>query len=406
MGLDAAAVGNHDFDEGEPALKTLVDAARFPVLGANVVSHGEIGAVRASVVRTVGGVKIGILGLLTSGMGTLEEPENTAGVEFRPEAAAAKAAVAELRAQGAALIVAATHLGVERYGGKDYNVRFGDIALAQAVPDLRIILGGHTHVDMKEPLFVTTPDGGKTLITQTRGSLSSVYRVALTVARRTGAVRKVDAKLIPLEGIAPDPAIAAIVARGKDRVRDQMSRPVGTASAAIEKDGTIESSIGEWVADAERAYAGADVGAMNTFGVRAGLRAGPLTYGDVYEVCPFDGAIVTVRLTGAELRKLVEKTLTPDTVFLQYSGLEAAYDPAGPAGARLRSLLVGGAPVDDARTYTVAAPAFVVRLSPSFAGATMSVGPKSELILRDIVAEKVRASSPVAPPAHGRVRKL
>jgi 2',3'-cyclic-nucleotide 2'-phosphodiesterase/3'-nucleotidase/5'-nucleotidase len=154
--------------------------------------------------------------------------------------------------------------------------------------------------------------------------------------------------------VVADSAMLARVAGWNARVALVAAVPIGQNVRTLTRDRSGESTLGDVVADAMRAEGGADIAFTNSGGLRADLPAGPITKGAVYEVIPFDNTLVQVKLTGAQVRGLLEDGLAYGRVSPQ-SGLRYRYDLSRPEGGRLlRVTLADGSPLDEARTYTVA----------------------------------------------------
>jgi len=408
--LTAGELGNHDYDYGEDNVKQLAGEATFPILGANISSArtgATVGYVKSRILKQIRqGVVIGVFGLLTQSMPMLVFPESIRGLQFgRPNDAAAHE-VQELRREGANIVIAASHLGIEEYNGKIYEgLGEGDISLAKNVPGIDFILGSHTHTQMRQPLVVAA-DGHRTVITQTRGMLSSVYQIVLYVDSKTGRLDHSEAKLLDLDPAQypPDPAIAALVASYQALVEKEMGRPIGSSAVALRRKTNGESVMGNWVTDVLRRYGKTDMGIINTFGIRGDIPAGPVTYGDVYRVMPFENRAIKMKIVGSELKKLVELNLGVDAITLQYSGIEIVYDPKAPAGGRLKSLKVGGIPVPDDKTYTFTSLDFAVIADQHFQGILMTVVDKPALLLRDLLVKEIQDNSPISSALEGRIK--
>ena len=436
--LDAAAIGNHDFDYGADNLARLSAEANFPMLGSNIsiqltdqqvqayndvfrslkVLFGvQLDAARLNgmapaftarpIVREVApGIKVGVFGLLTTGMPGLEFPENIQSLGFGREVDAAQASVAELRSRGAGVVIALTHVGIEEDHGKKLGIAEGDEFIAKTVPGIDLILGGHTHTRLS-PAVAVPSGGGTTLITQTQGSLQSVYQVVLHVNARTGKVERLESRLIDLDPSVypPDPGIQKLVAGFTAKVQAQMDVPVGNsaAAAALKPDAAGESAAGDYVADVLRRYGKTDLGLVNTFGVRADIPAGPLTYGDLYKVMPFDNKVMKVSVRGTELRKLAEGALG-DTVFLQFSGAEIVYDPKAPAGQRLKSMKVGGVPVKYDQVYTITTLDFLVRAGRDFKTIDKQILEAPSVLVRDLLVQDVKSRGTISASTDGRLK--
>ncbi len=406
LGLTASELGNHDFDFGQANVQRLAGLAHFSILGANISDAGQVPAYAKPFVlsEVYPGVRVGIFGLITQNMPKLLSRQNIAGLSFAREIDAARAAVLELRRQGATIIIAATHIGIENVGGLDTGVSEGDIFLANNVPGIDLILGGHTHSELQQPVIVST-NGVRTMITQTRGNLSAVYRIELTVDPQTGALAGADGKLVPLDPAQypPDPDIQQIVAAASALVTRAVGHKIGETTVDLNR-GHVESNLGNWIADTLRLQGNADIGVINTKGIRADLPKGDLTSGDIYKVFPFDNSIYKVEITGAELKRLIEQNFGDGTVSLQYSGLNIVFNPAAPPGQRLTALTVGGVPVDDAKTYTISTLDFIVNVDKTFVGIKTRLVDMSATGFRDLLIETVRKTSPISPALDGRVK--
>lgn len=401
IGLDAAVLGNHEFDYGIDNLKALIGRAEFPVLLTNAAEGGGAGlpAVKTALIRRPC-FDVGVFGLLTRDMPNLVPAELQKGLALEDELEAARKAVAALRAQGAEVIVALTHVGLESDGSRHTGIVNGDIALARKVPGIDLILGGHTHTPLKEPIAV-----GSVLILQNGGQLRTAGRAELSVDPAKGVVAR-SARSVALDpGLyPPDPEVAAIVARHQEAAQAELGRPLGSAALALTRSNDGESLAGNWIMDVMRRAAGTELALMNTFGIRADLPAGPLTYGDVYKVMPFDNLLATFEITGAELRKVVEYAVGEGAILVQFLGLEYAYDRGRPAGTRVVTVTTGGTPLQDDRTYLVAAPDFVVFTDKALKGVKTARPLRRPELLRDLMTEDVAKRSPITQRLEGRAR--
>lgn len=175
IGYDAVVIGNHEYDDGADSLRALIGKIKVPVLSAN--TYGADGKlvpwVRPSILKEVAGVKVGIFGLTTTNMRRLAFPKNIAGLDFRREVDVAREQVKALKRQGATVIIAVTHIGLEVEGSKHE----GDQTLAREVPGIDLIVGGHSHT------FLTRPVQGEngTLIVQAGQYLQKAGRATLEI---------------------------------------------------------------------------------------------------------------------------------------------------------------------------------------------------------------------------------
>ena len=116
---------------------------------------------------------------------------------------------------------------------------------------------------------------------------------------------------------------------------------------------------GALIADSQRAATRADIAVMNNGGIRADLRAGPVNYGSLFEILPFDNVLYRVTAPGAAVRAYLERLVEKGAPDMHASGVRVTYDLGRPAGQRITAAEVGGAPLRDDRTYTVAMNSFM-----------------------------------------------
>lgn len=405
LGLTAGAIGNHDFDFGEAALKDLAKKAGFPVLGANIFSEASGGVVsyaRPYTIVQANGVKIGIFGVITRDMQNLTIPDNIKGLNFGDEKTAATKAVRDLKAEGADIIIAASHLGVEEYRDTNYGIKTGDFSLAKDVPGIDVILGGHTHTDIR-PDSVCTMNSCGTVVVQTNGKLRKVYRLVLSVGAKTGRIKNYTSRELNLNHASypPDAEIAGVVAGYTAMAEKEMNKVIGSASMELSKGGAGESLMGTWMTDTLRKYGKTDIGLINTHGITSGLKAGRIKYGDVYRAAPFENHVTKVEIAGSELKKAAENSLYANSISLQFSGVEITYDPSAKDGGKLRGMKVGGVPVSDDRIYTITTVDFLAMAHKTLNGVQRKITEITPLLMRDLLAKEAAENSPISSSIKG-----
>ncbi len=404
VGYDAVEIGNHEFDAGQENLKALIAQLKMPVLAANI--YGPDGKrvpwTKPWIIKEVDGVKFGVFGLLTTHMGELEFPKNIAGLTFRREVDEARDDVKALRRQGADVIIAVTHVGFEAADKPPFE---GDQTLAREVPGIDLIVGGHTHTTLKVPY--RDPAHG-TLIVQAGSYLFRAGRVTLKIDAKTHRVLSSSDELFELhpDRLGEDPAVKAVVARQTQAVGAIFETVVATATAALVRASgpDQESGLGSWMADCYRARAAADVAVQNAGGIRSDIPAGPVTLRRLFGVMPFDNDLVLARMTGAQVRSMLEHAVVSPRLD-QISGAVVTFRP-GPAGARgLVSATIGGAPLDDAKTYSVVTLDFLVSGGGGYrefaqASSRAALGVPA----RDALRACAETQKLLAPPAPGRLK--
>ncbi len=439
MRLRFSAVGNHEFDKGVAELRrlqyggcapaksdgllrssadpALLDpatgcfrGAQFEYLAANVLDEatGETLFPPYAITR-VQGVPISFVGAVLKETPSIVTPSGVAGVRFLDEAATINRYAAELEQQGVHALVALIHQGGRgtRRGGP---ISGEIVAIAEALdPAVAVVVSGHTHQFYQGTI-------ADKLVTQA-GSYSQGFadiRLALdpvtgTIVDKRAAIVDTLADVAP--GDEPDPAVAAVVAAAQAQTAPLANRLLGAAPAALLRapNAAGESALGDLIADAQRATAQADVAFMNPGGIRTDLRAGPVTYADLFAIQPFGNSLVTMTLTGAQLVELLEQQWRdqPQPRVLQVSGISYAWQPEAPAGARVdpADVRVGGQPLALDRAYRVVVNSFLAEGGDNFTvlrdGTDRAGGPQDLDALVDYVAA---LPGPVAAPPGDRIQ--
>lgn len=353
IGPDVFTPGNHEFDFGADNFRARVRQATFDVVAANV--HERDGSLVAGLkptkTVTVGPVSIGFLGVTTEETADLSTPETIA---FRPAVAVAIETAQALRAAGADLVVAVSHIGLD-----------DDIALVRSGA-ADVVLSGHDHN------LVTFWNGKVALVESgSQADVVTAVDLMLDIAERDGRRRvSFRPRFRPLDTaeVEPDAAIAGMI-RGYEASLDaELSVVLGETAVALDTRSVLmrsqETAFGNLVCDAMRAAVAADVCLMNGGGVRANRQypAGArLTRRDVLEELPFGNRTVLLEVTGRLLSAALEHGLAGEGAFPQVAGLVVTADMRQPAGQRLRSVLVGGAPLEPDRLYKLATNDFLAR---------------------------------------------
>jgi 2',3'-cyclic-nucleotide 2'-phosphodiesterase (5'-nucleotidase family) len=401
LGTDVAVLGNHEFDFGPEVARQRIGESRFPWLGANVLdADGRVfGGAVASVLRQAGGMTVGFVGVLTE---TTAELATTPGLRFAPALQVLRREAAALRAQGAELVVALTHLDL----AEDRE--------AQRLPGVDLVLGGHDH----DPAAIL--ENG-VLMLKAGSDARWLGVVELEVERgapgQPARIRRTGWRMLPNAGNPPHPAIAPLVAAVEAELDTALGqplvpllRPLDSRTAVVR---TREAALGNVVADALRAHFGADVALMNGGGLR-GNREYPagsqFTRRDLLGEMPFGNAVVMLELDGATLAALLEHGLSQvaDAAgrFPQLSGVTLRYDPRAEPGHRLRGVEVGGQPLDPARRYRLATTDYLQRGGDGYdmlPHARVLVDASGGPLLVNVVAEALLRGGPLAAVPEGRV---
>lgn len=195
IGYDVGTLGNHEFDNGVEALAAALKFANFDLVSANYDVKGTVleSKVKRYVVKTLGGIRVGLFGLGVSPT-ALITPENFKGVTYIDPVVAAREVVKKLREEErCALVVCMSHLGYIEKGDQ------GDLLVASQVDGIDFIASGHTHTFMEKPVTQTQPCGAKTMIFQVGKSGIYVGRIDFTF--RGGKLAAASARLLDLRNV-------------------------------------------------------------------------------------------------------------------------------------------------------------------------------------------------------------
>ncbi len=390
IGIDALALGNHEFDFGMPNLHRLIDMAEFPVLSANIRHRVDGTAAFPGTLRIpVGDEEVVIVALTTPETSITTKPSNVANLTFEDPVEVATTLGRRITHSRDRLMVALTHLGYEQ-----------DLALAEAVPDIDVVVGGHSHTRLDE-----ARRAGNAIVVQAGSKGQWVGRLDLDV--EDGQVRSYEYRLIPMDASAPeDPQVAAIVAGYAAQLDEAMKKIVGHTSVFLDGERehvrAMETNLGNAITDAMRLVSGAPIALHNGGGIRASIDAGDITLADILQVLPFGNEVATVELTGAQLREILQRSISeprPHGGFLQVSGIKLVAE-----GDQLVEVTVDGAPLDDARTYLVTTNAFLMEGGDGYETFTRGsgqyyVGTKLDTAFVQYLTEM----GTIAPEVEGRI---
>ena len=352
MGFDAMTAGNHDFNYGYQRLVELNNRANFPIFAANVINQDGNNIIDSNSIIDVDGVKVGIFGLATEETKTKSSPANTEGLTFANSVETAQNEVANLRNQGAQIIICLSHLG------EDKESKETSTMIAENVEGIDLIIDGHSHTELQNGRYV-----GNTLIAQAKAHGYFIGDVTLLLDKDNKIVAK-SASLKPYNRMkhlyANKETLAQIEAVSNEN-KKVLDQNVGQTSVDLEgaRDmvRTRETNLGDYVTDAMIKATGADVAITNGGGIRDSIAAGNITKGDVLTVFPFTNFAVTLEVPGSVIKEALEHGLTdaPNSAgkFPQIAGMMVKYDSTRPAGDRVTEITIGGEAMDPNKTYTL-----------------------------------------------------
>ena len=435
MGLEIASVGNHEFDEGLGELRRMQNGGCHPVDGCKG-PHPFMGAtfnyLAASTIETAtgkpvlppyeiksfDGISVGFIGLTLKATPTLVSPPGIAGLEFRDEAETVNALVPELKAKGVEAIMVLIHEGGVPTG--DYNECPGISGpIVEIVKKfdraVDVVVSGHTH-----RAYSCAIDGRLVTSGDKYGTVVTAIDLKLDRATRDVISAKANNVIVRTGAYAADPAQTALLAAYDKVAAPIAARPAGSVTTTLTRmpDMTTgESPLGDIIADAHLAAttaAGAVIAFTNPGGIRADIvhqADGAVSYGDVFAAQPFRNQLVTVTLTGAQIKAALEQQwLTPQQPrILQVSkGFSYAWDIAGEMGHRVPAdrILLNGKPIDPAASYRVTVNQFLYVGGDGFTALKDGTAPQVGVYDVDALHAYFGANSPVAPGPLQRITRL
>lgn len=467
IGIDFNAVGNHEFDEGRDELLRMqhggnhpTDAfsgkgmqqdlhqsghfagARFGFLAANVLDTQSGETVLPGVgIKDFLGNKVAFIGMTLEGTPTIVSPSGVAGLQFKDEADTVNALIPQLKAKGIQSIVVLIHEGGAAAGGANacegVSGAIVDIVRRlDAAVDL--VISGHTHSAYN--CLLPNSAGHPVRVTSAGQYGRLVSDIDLTLDTRTKDTLSVVANniAIPNSGaVAEDARLTSLVEHYKAEAAVPAGRIIGRITATLSRSANPagESSLGDVIADAQldatddEGFGNAVVAFMNPGGIRAdlpfsapGKSDGQVTYGEAFTVQPFGNAMVTLSLSGAHLKALLEQQFTgctagypagapaagqPFNRILQVSrGFSYRWSASGPACGKVdaASIQLNGATVDPAASYRVTVNSFLADGGDQFYVLRQGTGRLGGAVDTDAFEAYLRANpAGVAPGPMNRI---
>ena len=347
---DIRTLGNHEFDKKMTGLGDMLALSKVPVVASNYdFSKTNLAQyVVPSKILNAGKIKVGFIGL---NVRLLNLVNKTAceGVEWQDAINVADQYAAQLRQQGADIVIAISHLG---YGGGSTETYY-DCGLVPHTRHIDMIIGGHSHTTLRKATYATDLDGDKVPIVQT-GSKGLNLGYAKIKLDKSGKP-SFQYRLIPVNSRLDnrvDPAFSSIIDDYAAEVKEKIDVKLGHAPYEL-RGGTPESPLGNLSADgliwmAKQFHnVDADVAVYNSGGVRANIARGDVTLGDVYAVFPFDNVLSLVTITGRDLKYLMYEV--PYNLYIN-KGVKLVSDSSG----WVSSITINGEEIDNNKQYTVA----------------------------------------------------
>ena len=437
MGLEVASVGNHEFDEGKDELLRMQNGgchptdncqgphpflgAKFRYLAASTVETGTGKTILPPYeIKQFQGVPVAFIGLTLKGTPNLVSPVSVAGLEFRDEADTVNALVPELRARGVEAIIVLIHEG--GFPAGDYNECPG---ISGPIVDIvkkfdhavDVVISGHTH-----QAYVCEIDGRLVTSGDKYGTIVSTIDLKLDSVTRDVISAKADNIIVRTGVDARDPEQTALLQSYEKFAAPVANRLAGSITETLSRapNDAGESPLGDIVADAQLAATSADAngGAVIAFTNPGGVRTdipkkeqGGVTYADVFASQPFRNQLVTLTLTGMQIKNMLEQQwLDPKRPrVLQVSkGFNYAWDNAKPYGDRIIAdrMSLHGQRIDPATSYRVTVNNFLAVGGDGFTVLKEGVAQQFGVYDVDALYAYFQANSPIGPAPVDRIVRM
>lgn len=440
MGLALSAVGNHEFDEGRTELLRMQNGGCHPVdgcMGPHPFTGAKFQYLAASTIDTAtgkpilppyairefGGIPVAFIGLTLKATPTMVSPPGVAGLKFLDEAEAVNAQVAELKARGVEAIVVLIHEGGFPSGGiNECPGISGPIVEIVSKFDkaVDLVISGHTH-----RAYTCTIDRRLVTSGDKYGTLVTAIDLQLDPATRDVVRAKAD-NVIVHTSLAKDPAQTELIKAYNKLAGPIAARPAGAITAALSRvpNAAGESALGDVVADAQLAATrdpetgGAELAITNPGGLRADINGAAhgeppfrVTFGDVFAAQPFRNQLVTMTLSGAQLKAALElqwQDPARPRILQVSNGFSYAWDNTAAPGARILAdrMTLNGRPVAPDRSYRVTVNQYLASGGDGFVPFTQGTERLTGVYDVDALFGYFKAHSPIAPAATGRILRL
>ena len=397
--LAASALGNHEFDWGLDTLRSLLRDTRYAMLAANMLdtTGKDVPWVPDDTLFTAGDIVVGVIGVVTRETPRVTRPSITGGFTFVDPVPIIEARTRALRRRGADVVVVVAHAGGSCGTGAAPACEGEIMDIANRLTErVDAIVAGHTHRSM-------VARAGRTAITQaySRGTAIGVIDIPLG---SPGEAVRLSLRNVRPDSIAPVPEVAAEVSRIVRALDERFSVRIGEAAETMRRG--ADGTLGNLIADAQRMVGAGDVALMNRGGVRADLPAGPITMGRVFEIAPFENALMRLTMRGAALRQYLEGVVDVRGAGIHLSGMRLEVDSTRPAGQRIvRATMTDGSALDNTRTYRLILLDFLAEGGDGLGVSSGALSVEATGILdREALERYLRAApQPVRAPDNDRI---
>ncbi len=395
MGVNAMTVGNHEFDFGLDNFLAMKKAAKFPFISSNIVWKDTRKLVNEplAVFPISGKLRLTVIGATTTELMTTTAPENVEKLDVMDSVQTVSYHFLKSFLNGPVILLSHSKFQT-------------DSDIAHKVGGLTAIIGGHDQI-LFEP--VKNANGVPVLQAFEKGRYLGRIDIAIDPVLKRGEI--ITTSYLPITSdIKPDPQVKIIVDAYSSKLDATFKEVIGESLVFMDGErGRIryeETNLGDFVADVMRNYTSSDIAFINAGSLRSSLDRGPITIESVFKVMPYPNEIVVAKLTGGEILTALNRSARgnradEDGGFLHVSGISFTIK-----GKTVADVLVGGAAIDPAKTYSVTITDFMHSGGDGYALFTGKPSTKTGLPLRELLVDTIRKQRTVEAAAGGRIKRI
>ncbi len=397
MGVDAAVIGNHEFDFGLENFRRLQRQAGFPFISANL-DWAENGRPLADAVvsfELTGDLRVTVIGVTTRDLMTTTNPDNVTAIRVRDPVGAAVTAFRYLPHKGPVILLSHCRHQTDR-------------DIAAALPELTAIIGGHDQILLSPyrrvsnvPVFQAFEKG------------RYLGRLDFQLDPDTGGMVLKGNAYLPINAqITPDPEVQAIVDQYARRMDSRFTDVIGRTTVFLdgerERIRWEETTLGNFVTDIMRRHTGTRIALLNAGSLRSSINTGDITLADVFRAMPYANELVTITLTGKEVLQTLERSVQgkreeEDGGFLHVSGLRFTIVHGKPEHV---SVGPDNTPLLPDTTYPVTIIDFLYSGGDGYRLFMGKPALRTGLPLRELIVDDIRAQKVISPVLEGRIIRI
>lgn len=408
MGVIASSVGNHEFDWGVERINKWSKDGGFPFLAANIVEKesGEpVSWAQPYLIQEMGGIKVAFIGLTTVETAVATKAENIASLKFTNAGEAAAKWVEFLKAGKAEegtpdVIIALTHVAsYQDRETKDVSGLDNELEEITLVDGIDGVISGHSHQTVAGVL-----NGVPVVQAYKYGRAMGKMSIELNEDKTVKAITPSVEMLYKLSSdlVREDETTKAAYDKFEEEFAPIANEVVGQLKGTLThgKESNV-TPLGYWTSEVMRKATNVQVGLQNGGGLRRTLEEGNITMGDLYEVMPFDNALVTMEVTGAHLKALVDHGIDLEGKGDgQFAGIKVKYDPSKPYESKVLSItLDDGTPVEMDKTYTLVTNDFILTGGDGYDFKAAKNVVNTYVPIRDALVDEIKAAGTVVAPS-------